>query len=191
MAGESMREDVSLKPQPEDQLLAPELADQSKEPVQLTESQGKTEEKGPELKPALFPKTQGCQTELVEEVAGVEERAVSSVAAVVEGRRTGWLRGLLRLLVGFLALLLVFTFLCGYEYEGRVYYPITYSPLRFVNVTKCMHAGFIINISVWGFFCSITFAWLAISELFSCMPISVIRSAVLLGISRLTRTKCP
>ena len=163
MAGESMREDVSLKPQPEDQLLATESADQSKEP---------------ELKPALFPKTQGCQTELVEEVAGVEERAVSSVAAaVVEGRRTGWLRGLLRLLVGFLALLLVFTFLCGYEYEGRVYYPITYSPLRFVNVTQCMHAGFKVNISVWGFFRSITFAWLAISELFSCMPISVIRSA--------------
>ena len=138
MAGESMREDVSLKPQSDDQLLAPELAAQSKEQVQLTESQVQTEE-GTELKPALFPKTQGCQTELVEEVAGKEERAVRSVA--VEGRKTGWLRGLLRLLVGFLALLLVFTFLCGYEYEGRVYYPITYSPLRFVNVTQCMHAG--------------------------------------------------
>ena len=83
-----------------------------------------------------FPKTQSCQTEPfhLEEVEPVEGVEAKEVEEKVENKSKGAL-GWFSYLVGFLTLLtllLLFTFMCGVEYEGRVYYPITYSPFRFV-----------------------------------------------------------
>lgn len=67
------------------------------------------------------------------EIGKQQARSEQLPAAAARGERRRGMMGWIRMLVGcVLALLLMFTYLCGFEYEGRVYYPITYRPLRFV-----------------------------------------------------------
>ena len=90
-----------------------------------------------------FPKTQATQTELpqpedqTKETEQEEEQQLKKEDAVagVERRRSSGGRGVwtwFRRLVGsILVLLLMFTLLGGLEYEGRIYGPMTYYPLRY------------------------------------------------------------
>ena len=83
-----------------------------------------------------FPKTQSCQTEPFKLVSELEPVIEATEAKEEDTRSKGGALEWFRHLVGFLTLLLLFTFMCGYETEGRVYYPITYSPFRFVHCPK-------------------------------------------------------
>ena len=77
----------------------------------------------PALAPAKFPKTQATQTDQpdLQEKIEVEEKKNS-------GRVWSWFRGL----VGWILVLVIMVSLVAeVEYEGRLYRPITYYPLRY------------------------------------------------------------
>ena len=98
-----------------------------------------------------FPKTQATQTELpqpedqTKETEQEEEQQLKKEDAVagVERRRSSGGRGVwtwFRRLVGsILVLLLMFTLLGGLEYEGRIYGPMTYYPLRYSTWYPSQH----------------------------------------------------
>jgi hypothetical protein len=82
--------------------------------------------------PPRFPKTQACQTDFPPLHPQRPEAEVKEEAAAVEGRGGVW--SWFRALVGSILVLLLLTLLLGgVEYEGRLYGPLPYHPLRWVQ----------------------------------------------------------
>jgi len=79
------------------------------------------------LNPPAFPKTQGCQT------SDTSNEDSLNTADQNNNYGGGGVMSWLSKLVGVtLLVLVIFTMCGGIEYEGGVFYPITYSPLRWV-----------------------------------------------------------
>ena len=139
LAGDSMREDAhhQLLLSQQQLQLSQQQHQFSQQQHQLSQVQPAQELDSQLAGPGLrFPKTQGCQTDETDlprpeiptpAIAAADKTASgATTAAEASGGLWSWLRNL----VGLLVLVTLFTFVCGCEYEGRVYYPITYSPLR-------------------------------------------------------------
>ncbi len=81
--------------------------------------------------PTRFPKTQACQTDFPPLPHQLPE-AEAEVKEAVEGRGRVW--SWFRALVGSILVLLLLTLLLGgVEYEGHLYGPLPYHPLRWVQ----------------------------------------------------------
>jgi len=78
------------------------------------------------LNPPASPKTQGCQTS---DTSNEDSLNTADQNNNGGGGVMSWLSKLVGVT---LLVLVIFTMCGGIEYEGGVFYPITYSPLRWV-----------------------------------------------------------
>jgi len=97
-----------------------------------------------QLKAPAFPKTQSCQTSLVQHnqdscqdnkpQTGDQKSAADSGPSGSSGGRSRSMWSWVVNLVGLVMILVVLFTVCGgLEFDGRTYYPITYLPLRFLD----------------------------------------------------------
>jgi len=153
-AGESIREDVYHLPQssladqsrPRPTITINDEADGVRRSLQITEVESRGVQTCPPdvrsvqtemvgLSAPTFPKTQSCQTSLMEDKKEVTTQNEDDMKTDEANETRGggvltWLRNLVGVT---LLVVLIFTACGGLEFDGRIYYPITYRPLRFLD----------------------------------------------------------
>jgi hypothetical protein len=92
------------------------------------------------LSTSLFPKTQACQTSMLHHIQDATAEINDVQDSKKDNKDTGtsdngggvltWMRNLVGVT---LLVVLIFTACGGLEYDGRIYYPITYMPFRFLD----------------------------------------------------------